>query len=117
MSKNNEIGVTKNLSEISPEELEMMGIIIDPDSPLGKDITKYGKEHFSFEIVSQGSRKDCLKKQKELIKERNTLSPNGYNIPEDLIDNKPKSKSQQAIEKRQNNFRLNKEYGKPLAKP
>lgn len=50
------------------------------NSPIHSAIKKYGKENFKLEILEWTE--DYNKREKELIKEYNTLSPNGYNICE-----------------------------------
>ncbi len=46
--------------------------------PIHLAIAKYGEENFSFEILEWT--KDYNNEEKRLIKEYNSLSPNGYNI-------------------------------------
>lgn len=48
--------------------------------PIHLAIFKYGKENFSFEILEWTENYDI--REKELIKEFNSLSPNGYNLIE-----------------------------------
>lgn len=50
------------------------------NSPLHAAIKKYGKQNFTLEIIEWTS--DYNKREKELIQEYGTLSPNGYNIAE-----------------------------------
>jgi hypothetical protein len=48
---------------------------------LGRSIKKHGIENFKKEILCYcNSRKELNEKERELIKEHNTLSPNGYNL-------------------------------------
>lgn len=56
---------------------------------LKKDIEKYGLENFEFEILdSAQSQEELDRKQKEYIKKYNSLEPQGYNLPEDIIKRK-----------------------------
>jgi len=56
----------------------------DLPEQLRKDIEKYSLENFDFEIVDSASTQEELdRKQKEYIKEYNSLEPHGYNLPED----------------------------------
>lgn len=50
------------------------------NSLIGKDIEKYGKENFSFEVL--GFFEDYNQKEKDYIKEFCSLYPNGYNLLE-----------------------------------
>ena len=45
-------------------------------------IRKYGKEHFSWEILQECSEEELDTLEQEYIKKFNSLSPNGYNILE-----------------------------------
>lgn len=54
-----------------------------------EDIEKYGLENFEFEILdSAQSQEELDRKQKEYIKKYNSLEPQGYNLPEDIIKRK-----------------------------
>ena len=56
---------------------------------LRKDIEKYGLKSFDFEILDSAPTKEELeRKQKNYIKEYNSLEPNGYNLQEDLKEEK-----------------------------
>ena len=48
------------------------------NSPIHSAIKKYGKENFKLEILEWSE--DYNQREKELIIEYNTLSPNGYNV-------------------------------------
>lgn len=48
------------------------------NSPIHSAIKKYGKENFTLEILEWSD--NYNQREKELILEHNTLSPNGYNI-------------------------------------
>lgn len=48
------------------------------NSPIHAAIKKYGKENFSLEILEWS--KNYNQREKELIQEYNSLSPNGYNV-------------------------------------
>ncbi len=48
--------------------------------PIHLAIAKYGEENFSFEVLEESENYDI--REKELIKEYNSLSPNGYNVAE-----------------------------------
>lgn len=48
------------------------------NSPIHSAIKKYGKENFKLEILEWTS--NYNNREKELIKEYNSLSPNGYNV-------------------------------------
>lgn len=48
------------------------------NSPIHSAIKKYGKENFKLEILEWTE--DYNRREKELIQEYNSLSPNGYNI-------------------------------------
>ena len=51
------------------------------NSLIHKAILKYGKENFIYEILYQGmSIEEAEQMEINLIKERNTLAPNGYNL-------------------------------------
>ena len=65
--------------------------IIKDDIPekLRKDIEKYGLENFEFEILDSASTQEELdRKQREYIKKYNSLEPHGYNLQEELKDEK-----------------------------
>ena len=52
-----------------------------PNMVICRAIKKYGIENFNFELLFQGlSLEEASKKEIELIKEKNTLVPNGYNV-------------------------------------
>ncbi len=56
---------------------------------LRKDIEKCGLENFDFEILDSAQTKEELdRKQREYIKKYNSLEPNGYNLQEDLKQEK-----------------------------
>jgi len=56
---------------------------------LRKDIEKYGLENFDFEILDSAATKEELdRKQKKNIKKYNSLEPHGYNLQEDLGEEK-----------------------------
>lgn len=48
------------------------------NSPIHSAIKKYGKDNFKFEILEWSE--NYNQREKELIIEHNTLSPNGYNV-------------------------------------
>ena len=48
------------------------------NSPIHSAIKKYGKENFKFDIIEWSD--NYNEREKELIIEHNTLSPNGYNV-------------------------------------
>lgn len=51
------------------------------EQPFGKAIEKYGWDSFTHEILLTGlDRERAEEEEKRLIKELNTLSPNGYNV-------------------------------------
>ena len=52
-----------------------------PNMVIAKAIKKYGVENFKFEILYQGlSAEEADEKEIELIKEKQSLVPNGYNV-------------------------------------
>ena len=53
----------------------------NPDMVIAKAIKKYGVENFKFELLYSGlSLEDASNKEIQLIKEKRTLVPNGYNV-------------------------------------
>ncbi len=63
----------------------------DLPEKLRKDIEKYGLENFEFEILDNASSQEELnRKQREYIKKFDSLEPHGYNLQEDLREEKEK---------------------------
>jgi len=61
----------------------------DLPEKLKKDIEKYGLENFEFEILDSASTQEELdRKQREYIKKFDSLEPRGYNLQEELKDEK-----------------------------
>ena len=55
----------------------------DPSMVIAKAIKKYGVNNFKFEVLFSGlSIEEASNKEIELIKEKNTRVPNGYNVAE-----------------------------------
>lgn len=52
-------------------------------SLIGKAITKFGQENFSFEILEECEKNSLNKKEIFYIQKFNSLVPNGYNVRED----------------------------------
>lgn len=53
----------------------------DPDMVIAQAIKKYGVDNFKFEILLKGlTLEESNLKEQELIKEKNSLIPNGYNV-------------------------------------
>ena len=50
------------------------------NSALHSAIRKYGKEHFYYEILEECDAALLDEREKEYIKQYNSISPNGYNI-------------------------------------
>ena len=50
----------------------------EDNSPIHAAINKYGKENFSMEILEWTD--NYNERERELIREYNTMSPNGYNV-------------------------------------
>ena len=54
---------------------------IDPNMVIARALHKYGVDNFRFEILLRGlTPEEADKKEVELIKEKNSLVPNGYNV-------------------------------------
>ena len=53
----------------------------DPNMVIARAIRKYGVDKFNFEVLLRGlSPEEANEKEKELIKEKNSQVPNGYNV-------------------------------------
>lgn len=53
----------------------------DPDMVIARALRKYGVDNFQFEILLRGlTPEEANQKEIELIKEKNSLVPNGYNV-------------------------------------
>ena len=53
----------------------------DPDMVIARALRKYGVDNFHFEILLRGlTPEEANQKEVELIKEKNSLVPNGYNV-------------------------------------
>ena len=60
---------------------------------LRKDIEKFGLENFEFEVLDTASSQEELdKKQREYVKEYNSLEPKGYNLPGGIGEEEGESK-------------------------
>ncbi len=70
------IGITINFDRRIKQHQNM-----NSDSLIHKAILKYGKDNFTYEILKEDlSIEDAEEMEIRLIKEENTLSPNGYNL-------------------------------------
>lgn len=68
------IGVTSNLKQ------RVLHHSWNADTAIGRALRKYGLEAFSVEVLFEGSREDCFRREAQLIEEHGTLAPAGYNL-------------------------------------
>lgn len=71
------VGVTKNISSRMRSHASHT---IPTKAAIKNAIKKYGREHFTIEVLEEGSQDYCYEREPYWIENFNTLKPSGYNI-------------------------------------